>query len=94
MKFWWVTAILFAAAPAYAGELQVHVPNLTPDAEGRLGVLIVNLCDNPDCYDHDGEDGHTYLNRQREDLPAEQPPAECRPGDFQLPGPCPRGPTR
>ena len=72
MKFWMLAGILFAAAAAYAGELQVHVPNLTPDAEGRLGVLIVNLCNNPECYDHDGEEGHTYLNRQRDDLPAQQ----------------------
>ena len=73
MKRWWIAGLLFVAATAHAGQLQVHVPNLTPDAEGRLGVLIVNLCDNPDCYDHDGEAGHTYLNRQRDDLPAQQP---------------------
>ena len=51
MKSWWMAGMLFMAATAYAGQLEVHVPNLTPDAEGRLGVLFVNLCDNKDCYD-------------------------------------------
>ena len=82
MKFWWIPCILIAAVTAHGGELEVHVPNLTPDAEGRLGVLIVNLCDNPDCYDNDGEDGHTYLNRQREDLQAEQPLENAAPVTF------------
>lgn len=82
MKSWWMAVMLFVAATAYAGQLEVHVPTLTPDAEGRLGVLIVNLCDNKDCYDHDGEDGHPYLNRQREDLPAEQPLQSTDPVTF------------
>ena len=74
--------LLAVASAAHAGDLQVHVPNLTPDAEGRLGVLFVNLCDNPDCYDHDGENGHAYLNRQREDLPAEQALQNADPVTF------------
>ena len=87
MKRWWIAGLLFVAATAHAGQLQVHVPNLTPDAEGRLGVLIVNLCDNPDCYDHDGEAGHTYLNRQRDDLPAQQPLQGTDSRDVHLPRP-------
>ena len=82
MKSWWMAGMLFVATTAYAGQLEVHVPNLTPDAEGRLGVLIVNLCDNLDCYDHDGADGHTYLNRQRDDLPAQQPLQSTDPVTF------------
>jgi uncharacterized protein (DUF2141 family) len=82
MKGWWLAGILFVTTTAYAGELRVHVPNLTADAEGRLGVLIVNLCDNPDCYDHDGEDGHTYLNRQRDDLPTRQTLQNADPVTF------------
>ena len=82
MKSWLMAGVLFVTATAYAGQLEVHVPNLTPDAEGRLGVLIVNLCDNKDCYDHDGESGHAYLNRQRDDLPAEQPLQSADPVTF------------
>ena len=77
-----MTGLLFVVATACAGQLQVQVPNLTPDAEGRLGVLIVNLCDNPDCYDHDGEEGHAYLNRLRDDLPAQQTLQDASPVTF------------
>ena len=82
MKSLWIAGMLLVAVTAYAGQLQVQIPNLTPDAEGRLGVLIVNLCDNPDCYNHDGENGHTYLNRQRDDLPAQQPLQNADPVTF------------
>lgn len=82
MRRWWMAGMLLVTTMAYAGQLEVQVPKLIPDAEGRLGVLIVNLCDNKDCYDHDGEGGHTYLNRQRDDLPAQQPLQNTDPVTF------------
>ena len=72
MKKLMVIVVLLSAHFAFAADLQVTIPNLHRDRHGRLGLEWIWLCNNRACFDHDGGDGHDYLNRQRQDLPIKQ----------------------
>lgn len=79
-----VLCILLASTTAYAVQLGVQVPNLHVDRQGRLGRLIIALCDNKACYDNNGKNGHGYLNRQRQDFPVKRDIGHVDPVTFSF----------